>query len=96
MSFPNFPKITSNDQLVVGQWYWCRTKFNVAADVSPHQVRETSGFKYVGVGDRMWCDPKNDQFLGSFDAWGPIPRPHDAGVPGTDGQALSRHTPLKG
>lgn len=73
---PSYPAIRTNEQLVPGQWYWCRVKGAESKQYFPQEVRTISGIKYVNFsGMRMWCDPTNDQFLDLYEARGPIQPP---------------------
>ncbi len=75
-------RITSNDDLTPGKWYWCRTKGGVmqanGKETEPGNwvASQVKGGMWKSIMDGMWCDRNNDQALGIYEIYGPIPVPN--------------------
>jgi hypothetical protein len=82
-------RISNNDELAVGNWYWVRPKgaggFIQKGVVAQggfvaSRVECTKPFKLAPNGwksimNGMWCDHLNDQALAIYEIYGPIPFP---------------------
>jgi hypothetical protein len=73
-------RITSNDDLTPGLWYWLRPKGGVllangkVSEPGDFSAKKVTRSHWKAIGD-VWCDPDNDQALAMFDIYGPIPLP---------------------
>lgn len=65
-------RITSNDELIVGKWYWTRLH-GYSCGYRALQVIRRSEYKTFHNG--MCRDPENDQALANYEIYGPIPEP---------------------
>ena len=67
-------KITSNDQLIPGEWYWCISK-NFTNRMNIYEVVQLEDdTKYLA--ERVWATDHNSQALEKWDIYGPIPKPY--------------------
>lgn len=67
-----YPQILSNDNLVVGRYYWCIHKNSGIETIEI--VGEMYKNKYLGYG-KIWATDSNNQALTVWDIYGPIPLP---------------------
>ena len=73
-------RVTSNDELIPGLWYWRRLKGGAklanGGTLLPGEfsAKKVTQGHWKAIGD-MWCDNDNDQALGMYDIYGPIPWP---------------------
>lgn len=68
--------ITSNDELEVGMYYWCRSKkpyVNGKHSITIQRVGCQGKWKYIG--NRIWAEDENNQALKTFDILGPVEYP---------------------
>jgi hypothetical protein len=67
-------KILKNEDLIPGEWYWCRGK-EPYHEFQIHEVMVLiDDSKYIG--NRVWAMDNNSQALEIFDIYGPIPKPY--------------------
>lgn len=68
-----FPKlITSDDELEIGKYYWCKSHFGT---LSIESVDETHGLKYIG--SHHWAHEGDSQALKKYTIYGPIEPPKE-------------------
>lgn len=66
----HYNKVTSNDELIIGEYYWCVSKLFDSQHIEV--VSEISDRKIIGD---IWAFEENNQALEKYDIYGPIPRP---------------------
>ena len=66
-------QILNNDDLIVGEHYWCRLRSQGAQLWTIQRVGQISDRKFIG--EHHWATSDNSQALEKFTIVGPIERP---------------------
>ena len=66
-------RILTNDDLEIGEYYWCKYRGKIADLWTIEQVQQTHNMKYIG--SHIWATDDNSQALEKYIIIGPIPQP---------------------